>query len=107
MYSIKLCNDIEKKRAKGIKSSVVKHDINHENYNNLVESGIKEYSLMNAIISKLHSLYTYTLNKVGLYAFDDIRYILDNGKDTIAHGHNLIKIDNYTISPTISDRNKK
>ena len=42
MYSIKLFNDKEKKRAKKIKSSVVKHDINHENYKNVVESGIKE-----------------------------------------------------------------
>ena len=30
---------------------------------------------MNAIRSKLHSLYTYTLNKFGLCAFDDKRYI--------------------------------
>ena len=57
-----------------------KHDINHENYKNVVEGGIKEYSLMNAIRSKIHSLYTFTLNKVGLCAFDDKRYILDNGK---------------------------
>ena len=60
MYSIKLFNDKEKKRAKRIKSIVVKHDINHENYKNVVESGIKEYSLRNSIISKLHSLYIYT-----------------------------------------------
>ena len=49
---------------------------------------------MNVIISKLHSLYNYTLNKIGLCAFDDKKYILDNDKDVIAHGHNLIKIDN-------------
>ena len=97
IYSIKLFNDKEKKRAKGIKSSVVKLNINHENYKNIVESGIKEYSLMNAIRSKLHSLFTYTLNKVGLCAFDDKGYILDNGKHTIAHDHNSIKIDNYIV----------
>ena len=61
---------------------------------------------MNAIRSKLHSLYTYTLNKVDLCAFDDKRYILDNGKNTIAHDHNSIKIDNYIISPITLDRNK-
>ena len=42
---------------------------------------------MNATMSKFHDLYTYTLNKIGLSAFDDKRYVLNNGKDTLAHGH--------------------
>ena len=39
---------------------------------------------MNTIRSKLHNIFTCTVNKIGLYAFDDKRYILDNAK---GHGH--------------------
>ena len=60
---------------------------------------------MNAIRSKLHSLYTYTLDKASLCAFDDKRYILDNGKDTIAHGYNSFKI-HYSYNITNYFRSK-
>ena len=46
---------------------------------------------MNVIRSKLHDICSYTLNKIGLCAFDGKRYVLDNGKDTLAHGHKNIK----------------
>ncbi len=87
MYSIKLFTGKDKKTAKGIKKNVIKNEISHNNYKEILENGTKEYSLMNTIRSKLHNLCSYALNKVGLCAFDDKRYILDNGKDTIAHGH--------------------
>ena len=87
----------EKKRAKG-KKNVVNNDIKHVNYKNEVNGdgkyGFYENSLMNLIRSKFHDLNTYTLNKIGLSAFDEKRYVLNNGKDTLANGHYKINIIN-------------
>jgi hypothetical protein len=87
MYSIKLHNNKEKKTAKGVKKSIVKNMITHNDYKNIVLNGAKQYSKMNTIRSSHHQIYSYTINKVGLCAYDDKRYILDNGFDTLAHGH--------------------
>ena len=77
MYSIKLLNEKEKKRAKGVKRNVVNNDIKHVNYKNVINGdgkyGFYENSLMNVMRSKFHDVYTYTLNKIGLSAFDDKR----------------------------------
>ena len=95
MYSINLLNNKEKKSAKGIKKNFVNNDIKHDNYKKVIngdaKNGFYENSLMNVIRSKLHDICSYTLNKVGLCAFDDKRYILHNGKNTLAHGHKNIK----------------
>jgi hypothetical protein len=87
MYSIKLHNNKEKKTAKGVKKNIVKNMITHNDYKNIVLNGAKQYSKMNTIRSSHHQIYSYTINKVGLCAFDDKRHILDNGFDTLAHGH--------------------
>ena len=34
-----------------------------------------------------HRMYTYEINKVSLSAFDDKRYILADGINTLAYGH--------------------
>ena len=34
-----------------------------------------------------HRMYTYESNKIFLSAFDDKRYILDDGINTLAYGH--------------------
>ena len=64
MYSIKLLNKKEKKRAKGVKKNVVNNDIKHVNYKNVI-NGVGKYSfyensLMNVIRSKFHD-YIHTL----------------------------------------------
>jgi hypothetical protein len=94
MYSIKLADDKEKKTAKGIKKSVVKNTITHNDYKKIVLNGDKMFSTMNTIRSSRHQIYSYTINKVGLCAFDDKRYVLNNGYDTLAHGHYLYNESN-------------
>jgi len=42
---------------------------------------------MTTIRSHHHKLYTIEQNKKSLSSFDDKRYILNNGVDTLAHGH--------------------
>ena len=56
---------------------------------------------MSGIKSFNHKMFTYESNKISLSAFDDKRYILDNGISTLAYGHkdipkkNKLKISYY------------
>ena len=51
MYSIKLLNEKEKKRAKCVKENFINNDIKHVNYKNVINGdgkyGFYENSLMN------------------------------------------------------------
>jgi hypothetical protein len=87
MYSIKLEGGNESKKAKGVKKYVVKKVLKHENYNQILTSGEKMYSTMNVIRSYKHQLYTVEMNKVSLSAYDDKRYILNDGISSYAYGH--------------------
>ena len=49
---------------------------------------------MKQLRSFQHNIYSIKLNKIGLSLFDNKRYILDNGCDTLAHGHYSLK-DSY------------
>ncbi|CAC5365506.1 unnamed protein product [Mytilus coruscus] len=73
MYSLTY-GDVEQKRAKGIVKSVK----NVRRQQNLIQS-------------RKHKLQMVSVNKVALSAFDDKRYVMDNGVDTLAFGHFKIK----------------
>jgi hypothetical protein len=79
----------EKKTAKGIKKSVIKHHTKHEHYKQcLFERTIHTcISTMNQIRSYDHQVYTIIINKLGLSPFDDQRYILDDDINSLAYGH--------------------
>ena len=87
MYSLKFDNNAEEKKAKGVKKYVVKEDLKHENYNEILTSGKNIYSTMKMIRSSKHQLYTIEMNKVSLSAYDDKRYILNDGISSYAYGH--------------------
>ena len=87
MYSLRFDTGLESKRAKGIVNYVTKNEIKHEMYNNTLATNGMMYSKMNVIRSQKHNLYTMTMNKISLSAYDDKRYILKNGIDSYAHGH--------------------
>jgi hypothetical protein len=79
----------EKMRAKGIQRAALKR-IRHEDYLKQLRAP-EENRLMNRRIgSHLHKLYTYEFPKRGLCAFDDKRYIEDDGITTLAHGHHRL-----------------
>ena len=42
---------------------------------------------MKSIRSDHHNVFTFQMNKIALSAFDDKRWILDDGITTLAHGH--------------------
>ena len=86
MYSL-LYDGKEKKTAKGISRSVVKNKMCHHDYKDTLFEKATKINSMTQIRSFSHELYTVRLNKTSLSPYDDKRYILENGHDTLAHGH--------------------
>ena len=87
MYSYIKDNDKGSKTAKGIKKNIIKKNITHENYKNVLFNNEQMYHNMKTIRSNLHQLESYELNKVSLSCFDDKRYIHENGIKSYAYGH--------------------
>jgi len=85
----------EKKVAKGIKKSVIKKGLFFEGYKNVLFGKDGKYhtrEVMKTIRSEKHQLSTVEINKIGLCAFDDKRYILDDGFTTLAYGNKAIPV---------------
>ena len=87
LYSYKMFEGKESKKCKGIKKSVVKKSITHEDYKTCLLTGNEQLRKQNIIRSYKHDVYTEEVNKVALSASDDKRYILEDGINTLALGH--------------------
>ena len=87
MYSMKLDDGSEKKTAKGIVKNVIKNNLKHENYKQILETGERMNSSMKMIRSFDHDVYTVNVIKVSLSAYDDKRFIQDDGITSYANGH--------------------
>ena len=82
------------KTAKGIKKSVIKNEITHDNYKNILLRREQMFHKMKTIRSEKHQLGSHEINKVSLSCFDDKRYIHENGITSYAYGHHEITINN-------------
>ena len=87
LYSYKMFEGKESKKCKGIKKSVVKKSITHEDYKTCLLTGNEQLRKQNIIRSYKHEVYTEEVNKIALSASDDKRYILEDGINTLALGH--------------------
>ena len=85
LYSYKMFEG-EESKCKGVKKSVVKKSIAHEDYKNCLFTGKEHFRKMN-IISHGHEVYTEEVNKVALCPSDDKRHILEDQIHTLALGH--------------------
>ena len=94
LYSYKMFEGEESKKCKGVKKSVIKKSITHEDYKTCLFTGKEQLRKMNVIRSYDHEIYTEEVNKVALSADDDKRYILEDGIHTLAWGH--YKINSYS-----------
>ena len=92
MYSYKIGEE-EHKKAKGVKKNVVKKEIKHQDYLDVLFNKKIMHHQMNTIRSESHQINSYHLNKVSLSPYDDKRYLLDDGITSLAYGN--IKINNY------------
>ena len=75
-----------KKSAKGVNTQV-KREINHETFKHVLESAEILRKKMTRIASTKHEISLMTLNKIALTAYDDKRYYMENGIDSLAYGH--------------------
>ena len=85
MYSI-LYNGQEKKTAKGIGRSSIRK-MRHDHYKQVLMEGTRTMATSNMIRSYAHKIFSERITKVALSAFDDKRYVLEDGCNTLAHGH--------------------
>ena len=87
MYSILEADGKNIKKAKGVKKSVVKKHIRHEQYKEALFSKKTFRHGMDVLRSERHRIYGQHLNKVSLSPFDSKRWIDANGVDALAYGH--------------------
>ena len=75
-YSYKMFEGKESKKFKGVKKSVIKKSIMHENFKECLFTGKDQLRKMNVIRSYEHEVCTEEVNKVALNSNDDKRHIL-------------------------------
>ena len=95
MYSLDVPNNEKqsKIRAKGIKKSYVNKHVRHDQFVNIIRRTIAiTRSTFRIFRSQNHVLRTLEITKTCLNAFDDKRYILDDGITTLAYGHKDIPV---------------
>jgi len=78
MYSYKT-ETKENKTAKGVKKNVIKKELNHSDYKDVLLNTKTMRHKMKTIRSDHHNISSHQINKVSLSPFDDKRYILDDG----------------------------
>ena len=88
MYSTRDVNSNEKSTQKG-HNSLIKYQEYEDTHSNKKVIRPK----MGGIKSKHHKLFTYESNKRSLCDFDEKRYILDDGINTLPYGHKNIPIN--------------
>ena len=76
----------DKITARGTKSSVKRDYLRHYHYVDSLNCLSTFDVQQNLIRSKQHTISSVS-KKIGLNAFDNKRYILDDGVHTLAHGH--------------------
>ena len=86
-YAIRVEGEGEKKRAKGVKSSVVNKTIKFDDYVACLENEREISRKQNYIRSKLHKVYTVCEEKIALSYFDNKRYLIKNCTDTLPWEH--------------------
>ena len=91
MYSYIKSDEKGGKTAKGIKKNVIKNNIKHEDYKNVLLNNEQLHHKMETIRSQKHPLGSFEISKVSLCCFDKKRYIHDNGISSYAYGHYKIE----------------
>ena len=86
LYSYKMFKGKEEKKCKGIKKSVIKKNISHEDYKECLFSKKPQMRKMNVIRSHNHEIFSETVNKIALSANDDKRIILEDIMSTLSYG---------------------
>ena len=103
MYSVVMGDGKEKKTGKGIKKSILKEDVRHQDFKDCLFQRQEYQHSMMGFRSQQHQLHTIKQVKKSLSPFDDKRYILEDGFTTRAHGHWRNGIARPSQTPTEAD----
>ena len=87
IYLVLVENGKERKRAKGVNKTVVKHEIKHLNYLDCLKNEIIYTHEMKVIRSSKHNIYTIEQGKKSLVPYGDNRYLMNDGINTLLYGH--------------------
>ena len=88
MYSLLVDPDeAPKMTAKGVKRTWVDANLRHDTFVNVLDKRTVTYAEFYKITSRRQTLYTELLKKRCLDAFDDKRYLLDDGVTSLSYGH--------------------
>ena len=90
MYSYIKENEQGSRTAKGIKKNVIKQQLQHDKYNDVLFNKKQMRHTMRLIKSERHQIGSYVVDKISLSCFDDKRYIHENGVTSYAYGHGEI-----------------
>ena len=87
MYSYMKDNEQGSRTAKGIKKNVIKQQLGHDKYKDVLFNKKKMHHEMRLIKSEKHQIGSYVVDKISLSCFDDKRYIHENGVTSYAYGY--------------------
>jgi hypothetical protein len=88
MYSLRIFKSRKSTiKAKGIKKQYVRKNMRHEHFIRVLHSQAVTTCTFKAFRSRNHKLQTVEITKRCLDAFDDKRFILNDGVHTLAYGH--------------------
>ena len=87
LYTILFDDESTIKKAKGVKSCVVKKTIEFEDYEKFLKEDTIVCREQLNIRSRKHQLYTEKCKKIALSGRDDKRYLLKDSTDTLPWGH--------------------
>ncbi len=86
MYAYKT-KEKEDKKLKGIPKNIVKRKIKFEDYKESLERNKVFKHSFNTLRSDKHNMFLSNVEKCSLSPFDDKRYILSNGINTLPYGY--------------------
>ena len=84
-------NEVEMKKAKGIAKASIEHKLRFDMYESALFDKTELMTTMDLIRSHSHTIYSETVRKKALSAFDDKRYLLNDGVSSLAYGHFILK----------------
>ena len=93
LYSLITTGKIFKKKAKGVKKSVVKNMIRHQDYCDVLNNCTVMRHSMNMFRTDKHQVHAITLVKKSLTAYDDKRWLYPDGIHSYAYGHYAIELE--------------
>ena len=98
MHSLLLIDKKSKNTAKGVPKSFVKKHITHDLYRQCLHHEMTTTATFHTIRSSVHQLKTLQLSKKALSPYDDKRYLLGVGGESLAYGHeNIAKLQNFLV----------